>query len=151
MSVELSWDVDPPASIDGEALVRAAQAALCHGGRSQARVDLIVLSDQALAELHGRFLEDDSPTDVLAFELGDDHGGPEGEVYLSLDCAQRVARRRGAPLERELALYVVHGCLHLCGFDDADEAERARMRAAEAAVLDLLGYPSDPAPHEQGA
>lgn len=151
MSVELVWDAEAPTEVAAEGLVRAAQAALAHGGRAAARIDLIVVTDQALAELHGRFLHDDSPTDVMAFDLGEEPGGPAGEVYVSLDCARRVAHQRGAPLERELALYVVHGCLHLCGYDDHAPEERARMRAAEAEVLDALGYPRDDAPHEQDA
>jgi len=50
--------------------------------------------------------------------------------------------------ERELVLYVVHGALHLCGFDDHDPDERAAMRAAERSVMGRLGYPEDLAPHD---
>jgi len=50
---------------------------------------------------------------------------------------------------RELALYVVHGALHLCGFDDHDPEQRAAMRLAERAVMSSLGYEADEAPHER--
>jgi probable rRNA maturation factor len=151
VSVGLVWDVVAPADITSDALQRAAQAALSHGGRADVSIDLVVVSDAALAELHERYLDDDSPTDVMAFDLGEEHGGPAGEVYISLDCAQRVAQSRGVALQRELALYVVHGCLHLCGFDDNTQPERVRMREAEALVLSTLGYAADVSPHEHEA
>jgi len=149
VTIELAWDVEVPTALEGQALVRAAQAALEHGGRPGLDLELVVLSDTALAELHGRFLGDDSPTDVMAFDLSDEHGGAQGEVYVSLDCARRVAAERGVELERELALYVVHGCLHLCGHDDHDDGDRERMRAAERVVMGTLGYAHDSAPHDR--
>ncbi|MEQ1893563.1 MAG: rRNA maturation RNAse YbeY, partial [Planctomycetota bacterium] len=54
--------------------------------------------------------------------------------------ARAVARRRGLLPRRELALYLVHGCLHLAGFDDLEPRARRRMRAAERAVLAPLGF-----------
>ena len=55
---------------------------------------------------------------------------------------------RGASAARETALYLVHGALHLLGHDDHDDADRERMRGAESAVLDRLGYARDPLPHD---
>lgn len=149
MSVSCAFAVEPPEGVDAELLERAARAALAHGGEPGRAVDLVVVSDEALAELHGRFLDDDSPTDVMAFDLGDEDDGPSGEVYLSLDMARRVAAERGVSLARELSLYAVHGCLHLCGYDDHEEEDRRAMRAAEREVLDALGFPPDDAPHER--
>ena len=65
MSVALAWGVEIPAELDADSLLRAAEAALLHGGRGEAEIELAVVSDGALAELHGRYLDDDSPTDVL--------------------------------------------------------------------------------------
>ncbi len=148
MALELTWDVAVPEGVESEALERAALAALSHGGQADRVLELVLVSDEALAELHEQFLSDASPTDVMAFDLGDEDEGPSGEVYVSVDCALRISRARGVSIERELALYVVHGCLHLCGFDDHEELERAEMRAAEREVLTALGYPADDAPHE---
>lgn len=134
--------------VAGDAAIRAAAAAaLAHGGRPGLAVDVILVSDRALAALHAQFLGDASPTDVMAFDLGSEAEGPGAEIYVSVDCARRVARARGVTAERELLLYVVHGALHLCGFDDHADAERRRMRAAEARVLGALGLPPDPGPH----
>jgi probable rRNA maturation factor len=132
--------------------------ALAHGGWGGGAVGLVFLDDAAIAELHERFLGDPTPTDVIAFDLGGDEPqqleaevGPRAEIYVSVERAREVASRRGAPVRRELALYLVHGALHLCGFDDGAAAERARMRAAEAEVLAQLGFPADDAPHELGS
>lgn len=149
MTVRCAFDVAPPEGVDEALLVRAAEAALAHGGQPGREVDLVVVSDEALAELHGRFLHDDSATDVMAFDLGDEEEGPSGEVYLSLDMARRVAAERCVSLARELSLYAVHGCLHLCGYDDHEDEDRRAMRAAERAVLDALGFAPDAAPHER--
>lgn len=148
MSVELAWDTEVPPGLSEGSLVRAAEAALEHGERPHLELQLVLVSDETLAEMHGRFLGDDSPTDVMAFDLGEDEEGPGGEVYVSVDCARRVSEQRGGAFDRELALYVVHGCLHLCGFDDHEESDRARMREAERHVLHGLGYPPDHGPHE---
>jgi len=134
--------------VAGDAAIRAAaEAALAHGGRPGLGVDVILVSDRALAALHAQFLGDPSPTDVIAFDLGAEGESPAAEIYVSVDCARRVARARGVSAERELLLYVVHGALHLCGYDDHADAERKRMRAAEARVLHALGQPPDPGPH----
>jgi probable rRNA maturation factor len=80
--------------------------------------------------------------------MGTDDPGVNGELYISVPCAQRLAAERDVPFERELALYVVHGTLHLCDFDDHDPEERAAMRAAEAIVMANLGFETDKLPHE---
>lgn len=146
MSVRVFREV-PVEELDDDQLARALQAALEHGGRPGLEVDLVLVDDPTLAELHGSFLGDPSPTDVMAFDLGApefDLGPlaerqPEAEIYASVERARAVAAEHGQSAARELLLYVVHGALHLCGFDDGEEEPRARMRAAEAAVLERLG------------
>jgi probable rRNA maturation factor len=138
--VDVSWTVPRPRPL-ADAEVRAVvRAALERGGRPRLHVAVVLVSDAELARLHGRCLADPSPTDVLAFDLGELGAGPAGEVYVSVERARAVARARGLAPEHELALYVVHGCLHLCGHDDREPRARARMRAAERAVLARLGF-----------
>ena len=145
MTARVSWAVEGERPVADAELLAAAQAALEYGGRGGMEVEVILVSDAALAELHGRFLGDSSPTDVISFDLGEDGIGPAGEVYVSVDRARRVAAERGVAVARELALYLVHGILHLCGHDDRDPDRREAMRAAERHVLDSLGYPADDA------
>jgi len=142
VTVRVTWDAagaEPP--ILSEGAVRAAvEASLAHGGRPDTEVDVVFVEDATLASMHGEWLGDGSPTDVITFDLGDEFSGPAGELYVSEACARRVAGEQGLDPRREAALYVVHGTLHLCGFDDHEDEERARMRAAEREVLAGLGY-----------
>jgi probable rRNA maturation factor len=134
--------------LDDAAVAAAVRAALAHGGRAGLRVGVVLVDDPTLALLHEQWLGDPSPTDVLAFDLSGgtpDEAGPQGEIYVSVDCARRVARELCGDPARELALYLVHGALHLCGHDDHEPSERARMRAAEAELLAELGYAPGPA------
>ena len=147
MAIEITWTVEARPLTD-EAIRAAVEAALAHGGRAGLAVEVVLLDDPSLAALHDQWLGDPSVTDVMAFDLGDEGEGPAAEVYASVDRARELARERGVDWGRELALYLVHGTLHLCGHDDHENEERAAMRAAEAAVMEGLGYPPDLAPHD---
>ncbi len=112
-------------------------AALVGGGR-QPWFEIVFVGDPELARLHAKWLGDPSVTDVMAFDLSQDPTGPAGQVVVSVTRARAAARERSREVADELSLYVVHGVLHLCGYDDTDRRKRARMRVAEAKVLDRL-------------
>ncbi len=139
-SVDVSWTLPGPRLLSDAEVHAVARAALEHGGRPELHVAVVFVSDRELARLHGQTLADPSPTDVLAFELGEGGAGPGGEIYVSVERARSEARSRGLAPDGELALYLVHGCLHLCGHDDRRPRPRARMRAAERVVLSRLGF-----------
>ncbi|HXN35628.1 MAG TPA: rRNA maturation RNase YbeY [Opitutaceae bacterium] len=107
------------------------------GGCPPGELSLAFLTDGALAALHGRYLADFSRTDVITF-AGDPAHGTAGEICISVDAAARHAARVGADLSREITLYMVHGWLHLAGYDDRGPASRRRMRRAEARAMRLL-------------
>lgn len=93
-----------------------------------------------MATLHRRYLNRAGPTDVLTFDLGTDResGRLDGEIVVCADLARREARARGGSREavrNELALYVVHGILHLAGYDDGTPRRAARMHAREDELL----------------
>lgn len=138
-AAEVSWTVGGVRLLSEAEVCAAVAAALAHGGRPELTLAVVFVSDAELARLHGEHLGDPSPTDVMAFDLGEAGRGPAGELYVSVERARAVARERDLAPEAELLLYVVHGCLHLCGHDDHAPRARARMRAAERAVLARLG------------
>ena len=150
-AAEITWALPGDAPVDDEEVARAVATALEHGGRPEALLAVVFVDDAALTELHREHLDDPAATDVITFDLGEESPGPSGELYVSVERARSVAERRGVSPARELVLYVVHGVLHLCGYDDASGAERDRMRAAEAAVMARLGYEPDEQEHELGA
>jgi probable rRNA maturation factor len=106
-------------------------------------LSLAFFDDRSLARLHGEFLDDPTTTDVITFE-GFPEAGTAGEICVSADTAARFAREHQLDFSRELSLYVVHGWLHLAGYDDLEPLKKRRMRAAEARALRLLG---DRLPH----
>ncbi len=107
-------------------------------------LSLVFLTDPALAQLHADFLEDPTTTDVITFEgeaappgLPAD-AGTAGEICVSVDTAASFAREHGHDFSDELTLYLVHGWLHLAGFDDLQPAKKRVMRRAEARAMKLL-------------
>lgn len=136
--VEIAWEAGP--RLVEDARIRAAAAeALAHGGRPGIGLSVVLVDDATLAGMHARWLDDPEPTDVITFDLGEAGGGAAGELYVSVERALAAAAERGHAPDAELLLYVVHGALHLCGHEDDAPAARARMRAAEGAVLARLG------------
>jgi probable rRNA maturation factor len=115
-----------------------ARASDFRGGCPAGELSVAFVTDPELASLHGRYLADPSATDVITFAGNADHG-LAGEVCISVDAAVRQGGRSGSALSAELALYLVHGWLHLAGYDDRRPAERRAMRRAEARALRILG------------
>lgn len=91
-------------------------------------LSVLIVSDMRMASLHRRFMNESGPTDVITFQ--------HGEIFISVETALRHARKFGHALNRELRLYIVHGLLHLHGFDDHGDADARKMRAMEKRILD---------------
>jgi len=125
------------------ALRRIARDVLAHEGISDAGISLVFIDDAEMQALNRRHLAHDYPTDVLSFLLeerdGDGCRFVEAEVIVSTDTALRDATRFGWTADAELALYVVHGLLHVCGYGDLTPREKATMRRAERAALHRHG------------
>jgi probable rRNA maturation factor len=118
----------------------AATATDCARGTwklAPGELSLAFLTDAALARLHADFLDDPTTTDVITFPGAAEHG-QAGEVCISVDTAREYAVRHGTDLSAELTLYVVHGYLHLSGYDDLKPATRRQMRAGERQALAAL-------------
>lgn len=128
--------------IDEDALRRMIESVLDRydlaGG-----VNVVFLDDARIHELNRRFLDHDWPTDVLTFEGQTAPDGTVlsgGEIVVSIETALREAAERGADVWREIVLYVIHGLLHLAGFDDRDQDSAKRMHEETRIVLADLGF-----------
>jgi probable rRNA maturation factor len=128
--------------VDRKALAAAVAVLDLHavkfrGGCPAGELSIAFMGDKELAGLHGRFLGDPAPTDVITFE-GDPAGGTAGEICVSADAAVRQVGRSERKLSGEILLYVVHGWLHLAGYDDLRPAAKRVMRRAESRALRIL-------------
>jgi probable rRNA maturation factor len=139
---------DPFASrIDANQLERAAAAALTHEGvEDGAEVSIVITDDATIRDLNRRYAGEDHATDVLSFSLEEGGAFPSGEagrtlgeVIISLETAERQAREAGHAIGDEVAHLLVHGVLHLLGYDHAEPEEEREMRDRERAVLAQLG------------
>ncbi|MFZ6026881.1 MAG: rRNA maturation RNase YbeY [Chloroflexota bacterium] len=133
-----------------DVLTRAAeQTLLAVTGSVEGDLSVILGSDGQLHELNRQFRGVDAPTDVLSFpdgEIDPDTGRPYlGDVLISVPRAEAQAAGGGHPLSDELQLLVVHGVLHLLGYDHADESEKAQMWALQGQILDVLACAARPA------
>ena len=125
-------------------LERAATAALEHESQSlDSELSIILTDDARLHELNLNYLGVDASTDVLSFPASetDPETGARyiGDILISIPRAQTQAEAAGHPLEAEAQLLVVHGILHLLGYDHAGPEEKARMWKAQAEILETLG------------
>lgn len=119
---------------------REAAAAVAAAGLD-GRVSVAVVSDATMRRVNRDFHDCDEPTDVLAFALtAAARDGFDAEIVVSLDTARREAKSHGVEPSAELMLYVVHGALHLTGWDDHALADARRMHARALAILAGLGH-----------
>ena len=125
--------------VDSARLIEAARGVLQGQGIQQGSLSIAVVEDSVIHDLNRRFLQHDNPTDVLSFLLDASPGRVEGEVVVSADTAAERCGSYGWAVQDELVLYVVHGVLHLVGFDDGTTTQRQAMQERETFYLGQLG------------
>jgi probable rRNA maturation factor len=125
--------------IDRRGLRRAVRMVLRGEAVADAEISLAIVDDDAIRQLHLRYLGQDDPTDVISFLLESSPEAFEGEVVVSAETACRVAGQYGWTAAEELLLYVIHGVLHLAGWTDGTPAKRAAMEERQRVYLDRLG------------
>jgi len=111
------------------------------GSRYPARVKLpglvsvSLIDDSEMQRVHTQFMDNPDPTDVITFPYGE-----EGEILISVETATRKAAELEVSFEREITLYLVHGLLHLAGYEDATQEARMEMEGLQESLLnELLG------------
>jgi probable rRNA maturation factor len=137
----------PPHSLSKAGLARFLNR-VRHAVGLDGEVHVLLAGDATLRRLNRRFLGHDKPTDVLSFPAGattvffGDPGEPElaGDLAISLETAARQAARQGHSLQDEVRVLLLHGALHLAGFDH--ETDAGEMAAREADLRQELGLPN---------
>ena len=128
--------------VPAELIERAAQAVLAHES-AEGDITVLLADNPRLQELNRDYLGIDAPTDVLSFPASetDPETGAHylGDILISIPRAEEQAQSGGHPLEAELQLLVVHGVLHLLGYDHAEAGQKTKMWKAQSEILEGLG------------
>ncbi len=139
--------------IDRRAVRRAVTMTLKMEAVTAATISIAIVDNETIHDINRNFLKHDFETDVISFLFHSEGGTSDakaaqqrgagktlnGEIVLSADYAISTAHTIGWQPEEEITLYIVHGLLHLCGFDDLTKAELPLMRRRERDVLEALG------------
>ncbi|BAJ63461.1 MULTISPECIES: rRNA maturation RNase YbeY [Anaerolinea] len=126
-----------------EPLIRAAEETLRVENHSDSDVTISIQNDEALKSLNAQFMGTEAPTDVLSFTM--DFFDPEterqylGDILISYERAEEQAQTAGHSTENELILLIVHGILHLVGYDHGTEEEKSKMWKTQSEILKQLG------------
>lgn len=145
MPRQITVDADPPTLLDaGEVaslrstLTQAAALIERDQPWTFGEVAVLLVSLGRITELHQQFFNDPSPTDIITFPYADPGDGAskiDGDIAICVEVVREHAEEANVEFGRELAFVAVHGLLHLAGWDDATDAERAAMHARQDAIL----------------
>ena len=103
-------------------------------------INYIFCNDDYLLELNQRFLERDTLTDVIAFDYSESEEEVSGDVFISVERTTENAEKFEQSPEEEVLRVIIHGTLHLCGYDDHDADDKALMTSKEDKYLSLLPF-----------
>jgi len=124
-------------------LARLAQAVLSSVGEKKADLGILLVGDRSMRRLNRDYRKKNRTTDVLAFPMREGPGPSSalmGDVVISVPTAAQQARQLGRSLDEELTILLIHGILHLCGYDhERNNREARRMRQRERWVLRRMG------------
>ncbi len=118
------------------------------GAGPDAEAGVVITGQEQITELHREYMDEDTPTDVLSFPMLEGDSGdfviaPDGlrhlgEVIISYPQAELQAHEHGHSTMREVAILLIHGMLHLLGYDHAEPEEQQKMRTREAEILEKV-------------
>lgn len=127
--------VETPSDAELASLVTHALAMEEAGGCWE--VSLVLVDDEELRRLHRQFMGIDEPTDVMTFPAGDDEERDAGgDIVISVERAAEQGPEHGHTVAREVAFLVVHGVLHLCGWDDQVDGDRDAMLDRQRTIIE---------------
>ena len=97
---------------------------------SQGRISLVIVGNARIKDLNEKYLKRNQVTDVLAFDYG--------EIFVCLSQAKKQAKQLGHPLEKELAILLIHGILHLAGYNDATKIDYNKMMKMQESIFNKI-------------
>jgi probable rRNA maturation factor len=139
MSLRIEISNEHAFPLDEARLKKGVRTVLKDAGIENGEISVAIVDDAEMHALNRKYLDHDYPTDVLSFVLEEEEGRVDGEIIASSDYAAREAEIYKWTAEDEILLYVIHGSLHLVGYDDLDPVSKQKMREAERYYLAPFG------------
>ena len=142
ISVQLIYDMQETAELDDDWLNSICNNILNDKDQYTATISIILTNDKKLLQLKNQYFQQDVLTDVITFNLEEDGDPIDGEIYISLNRVSENAREFKQDTGRELKRVIIHGCLHLLGYDDQTPEEKKTMTLMEDHYLNQPIVPS---------
>jgi probable rRNA maturation factor len=121
--------------VDDKEIRAVTRLALQAEGVRQAHIEIALTDDQEIRQINRQFLGLDSATDVLSFPLNERGEALTGVIVISVQTARRAAPEYGKTIRQEVLLYIIHGVLHLCGYDDRTPRAARQMGRRQLQLL----------------
>ena len=131
ISVQLIYDIEETADLDDDWLDSICKNILIDNNQNTATISIILTNDKKLLQLKNKFFQQDVLTDVITFNLEEDGDPIDGEIYISLNRVSENATEFKQDTSGELKRVIIHGCLHLLGYDDQTPEGKKTMTRME--------------------
>ena len=134
--VTVDWEVLLPQVLNEDAVGHLLRHGLAKEGQAgEWSFAFRFVDDAEIGRLHDAFMGDPSPTDIITFPFDPDDGEMGGDIVISVDTAARNAEEHGWPLSQELTFLVLHGLLHVLGWDDTNDDDRTAMLTRQRELM----------------
>ena len=131
ISVQLIYDIEETADLDDDWLNSICKNIMIDKNQNTATISIILTTDKKLLQLKNQYFQEDVLTDVITFNLEEDGDSIDGEIYISLNRVLENAKEFKQDTGRELKRVIIHGCLHLLGYDDQTPEGKKTMTRME--------------------
>lgn len=139
INAQIKFQIKEKINFDNEWILAIWKKILCDNNIINGVVTIIISNDDFLRKLKLKFFNQDALTDVIAFNLEDENDPIEGEIYISFNRVKENAKEYNEKFINEFKRVIIHGCLHLIGFDDGTNEEKKEMTYLENKYLDYMG------------
>ena len=137
----IQFDCDTNSNVDLQKLEALIQNICVEFNVLNVDVQISIVNDTGIIEVHQKFLDKNTTTDVISFDLSDQFETARSfQIIVNADMAHRQAAKRGHSEEAELALYITHGMLHQLGYDDLEPKQARLMHEREDTILQKNGF-----------
>ena len=137
INLQIINDFDDKIKLSNKSIIKIISNIISNESKyDKASILLIIADDEYLRNLKIKYFNMDIFTDVITFDLSDDNQDLDAEIYISWERINENAKKYKQELDKELRRMIVHGCLHLMGFNDLTEQEIKQMRKKEKEYLE---------------